>query len=138
MESIAYAKDRRDGRLFGFASAIAVLLSCLGIVGLMSFSVERKKKEIGIRKVLGAGPGTILVLLIKDFSKLVLAANLLAWPVGFYVMRRWLQSFAYRTTMPWWMFVAGGAALLLIAMAVISLQSLRAMRLDPIGIIRHE
>ncbi len=137
-ESFVYAKDRRTGRLFGFSSAIAVLLSCLGIVGLMSFSVERRKKEIGIRKVLGAGPRSILNLLIRDFSILVLAANIVAWPVGFFVMRGWLQSFAYRTTMPWWMFVASGSALLLVAMAVISLQSFRATRLDPIGIIRHE
>jgi putative ABC transport system permease protein len=137
-ESFVYAKDRRTGRLFGFSSVIAVLLSCLGIVGLMSFSVERRKKEIGIRKVLGAGSGGILALLIKDFSKLVLAANIVAWPVGFFVMRGWLQSFAYRTTIPWWMFVASGAALLLVAMAVVSLQSFRATRLDPIGIIRHE
>jgi len=137
-ESFIYAKDRRTGRIFEFASVIAVILSCLGIVGLMSFSVERRRKEIGIRKVLGAGSGNILALFLKDFTGLVLAANVIAWPVGYFIMRGWLEKFAYRTNMPLWMFLSSGIALLVVVSAAVCLQSFRAAQTDPVGTIRQE
>ncbi len=139
-ETIAaqYGNERRLGRLFGYFAFLAVFISCLGLVGLASFLAELRTKEIGIRKALGAGLRDIVGMLSRDFTLWVLAANLIAWPVAWLVMRRWLQNFAYRTPITWWIFPAAGAIALVIAWATVSLQTLRAARSNPVDALRYE
>lgn len=105
LETNQYNEDRKVGRVFTFSSVLAVILACLGLFGLASYTAERRIKEIGIRKVLGASVKNIVYLLSKDFAKLVLVANIIAWPVGYYVANRWLQGFAYRIGIGLWVFI---------------------------------
>ena len=105
---------------------------------LILFIVERKKKEISIRKVLGASVASILALLSKDFLKLVVIANLIAWPLGWYAMRQWLQDYAFRAEMGWWIFVLAGAATLFIALLTVSFQAVRAAVANPVRALRSE
>jgi ABC-type antimicrobial peptide transport system permease subunit len=139
-ETIAaqYGNERRLGRLFGYFAFLAIFISCLGLLGLASFLAELRTKEIGIRKALGADLRDITVLLSRDFTLWVLAANLIAWPVAWFVMRRWLQNFAYRTPIFWWTFPAAGLIALVIAWATVSLQTFRAARSNPVDALRYE
>ena len=139
-ETIAaqYGNEQRLGRLFGYFAFLAVFISCLGLVGLASFLAERRTKEIGIRKTLGAGLRDIVVMLSRDFTLWVLAANLIAWPVAWFVMQRWLQNFAYRTPIVWWSFPAAGTIVLVIAWITVSLQTFRAARSNPVDALRYE
>jgi putative ABC transport system permease protein len=133
-----YRNEQRLGRLFSYFAFLAVVISCLGLFGLASFVAEQKTKEIGIRKALGASTRSIVLLLSRDFTRWVLAANLIAWPVAWYTMSRWLQNFAYRSTIAWWSFLVAGAAALLIAWATVSLQTYKAARLNPVDSLRYE
>ncbi|MFA9452419.1 MAG: ABC transporter permease [Candidatus Aminicenantaceae bacterium] len=139
-ETIAaqYGNEQRLGRLFGYFAFLAVFISCLGLVGLASFMAERRTKEIGIRKTLGAGLRDIVIMLSRDFTLWVLAANLIAWPVAWLVMQRWLQNFAYRTPIAWWSFPAAGTIALVIAWITVSLQTFRAARSNPVDALRYE
>ncbi len=134
----AYREEQRTGTMFGLFAGLAVLIASLGLVGLASFAAERKTKEIGIRKVLGASSGGVIVLLSREFMKWVVLANIIAWPVGYFVMRGWLKNFAYRTSLTMPMFLGSALAAFAIAAAVISLQTYRAATANPSDSIRYE
>jgi len=113
------------------------VLACIGLFSLAAFMVQRRTKEIGIRKALGADRGAILRLLLWDFTKPVLWANLLAWPVAFHFMNRWLQGFAYRIDLQPWMFVAATAVALAVALVTVSAHILAVCRARPVVALRH-
>jgi len=123
--------------LFSFA-LLAIIISCLGLIGLSSYLAEEKTKEIGIRKVLGASSWKIISLFSKNFAKLVLFANMIAWPAGYAVMRLWLQGYAYRTSIGIWVFILTGTLALFIAFLSVGYQTLRAATADPIDSLRYE
>jgi len=138
MTERSYQKDIRSARVYGIASILAVVLACLGAVGQMSFAAERRKKEIGIRKVLGASTKSIFAMLTKESVGLALAANLLAWPAAYYLMNHWLAGFAYRRAIAWGLFAASTAAIMAIGVLTVSIQGLRAAGANPAPIIRNE
>jgi putative ABC transport system permease protein len=115
-----------------------VSVACLGLFALSAYTAERRTKEIGVRKAMGAGSGDILKLLLWQFTRPVLIANLIAWPAAFFVMTWWLQGFAYRVDLAPWTFVAAGAAALLIAVATVFVHALRVSRAKPVGALRYE
>jgi putative ABC transport system permease protein len=119
-------------------AALAIALSCLGLFGMAVFSIERRTKEIGIRKALGASVSGVVTLLSKDFVKLVLIANVIAWPVAWYAMNKWLQDFAYRIDLGWWTFMLAGGVALLIALLTVSAQAIRAALANPVESLRYE
>src|SRR5215217_5178873 len=133
-----YATEDRRAAMVGFFTTIAILISCLGLFGLAAFSAEQRTKEIGIRKVLGASVGSIVGLLSKDFIKLVVIALFLAAPVGWYFMNKWLEDFAYRINIGWWMFAVAGVFAILIAFATISLHAIKAALANPTKNLRTE
>jgi putative ABC transport system permease protein len=133
-----YKKDQRTGEIFGYFSLLAIFIACLGLLGLASFTVERRTKEIGIRRVLGASAYRIVTLLGKEYIKLVVSANIIAWPVAYFAMNRWLQNFAYRINMGVWMFLLAGAAALLIAFISVGYQTLKAALANPADTLRYE
>jgi len=133
-----YAKDEKLGQLFGVFSSLAIFVAGLGLLGLASFVTEQRTKEIGVRKVLGASVKGIVALLSKDFVKLVLLANLFAWPVAWVAMNRWLQDFAYRIDISWWVFVLAGGLALVIALVTVSTQAIRAALANPVKSLRYE
>jgi putative ABC transport system permease protein len=139
-ESIAnmYADDLRTGRLTNWAMGITVFISCLGLLGLAIFSTERRTREIGIRKVLGATVSGIMVLLCKDIVRLILIALLIASPLAWYFMHEWLQGFAYRTPLSVWLFLAAGAAAIGIALLTVGFQAMRAATASPVRSLRTE
>jgi putative ABC transport system permease protein len=120
---------------FGF---LAVFVACLGLFGLASYSVEQRTKEIGIRKVLGASGREIVLLLSKEFSKWVLAANIIAWPFAYYIMDRWLGNFAYRIGVRWDIFIFSGIITAVIAMFTVSFHSLKAANSSPANALKYE
>ncbi|MCZ6818228.1 MAG: hypothetical protein O7G31_01875 [Calditrichaeota bacterium] len=117
---------------------LAIFIACLGLLGLASFAAEQRTKEFGVRKVLGATVTNVITLLAKDFVKLVLLANLLAWPIAWYAMHRWLQDFAYRIEIGWWVFALAGGLALLIALLTVSTQAIRAALANPVESLRYE
>ncbi|MGH7453049.1 MAG: ABC transporter permease, partial [bacterium] len=117
---------------------IALFISCLGLFGLAAFSTEQRTKEVGVRKVLGASITSIITLLSKDFVKLVLWANLIAWPVAWFAIHRWLQNFAYRIDIGWWVFALSGGLAMLIAMLTVSTQAIKAALANPVETLRYE
>lgn len=133
-----YVKDQRIGSLFKVFAFIAIFISCLGLFGLMTYTAQLKTREIGIRKVLGARVSSVTGLLAKEFISLVLLAVLIASPVGWYFMDRWLQDFAYRSSIPWWVFPVAGVFALLIAALTISFQAIKAALANPIKSLRTE
>ena len=133
-----YEADSRLAAIVGYATAIAIFISCLGLFGLAAFSAEQRTKEIGIRKVLGASSAGIVRLLSIDFMKLVLLAIVLGSPIGWYATHRWLQDFAYRTSIPWTVFALTTGAALLIAFATISLQAFKAANAKPVDSLKNE
>jgi putative ABC transport system permease protein len=133
-----YRAEQRLGRCFITFSLMAIFIACLGLVGLASFTAEQKTKEIGIRKVLGASTAGIIALLSRDFMKWVVAANIIAWPVGYFAMRSWLRNFAYRIDLTVPMFLGAALAAFVIAAAVIGLQTYRAAAANPADSMRYE
>jgi putative ABC transport system permease protein len=133
-----YQAEQRQGRVFITFALIAIVVACLGLFGLASFTVERRTKEIGIRKVLGASAAAITGLLAKDFLKLVLLAIAAASPIAYWVMSRWLSDFAYRIELQWWLFALAGIAALAIAFLTVSVQSVRAALANPVDSLRSE
>ena len=134
----AYITEQKFGTLFKIFSVLAVFISALGLFGLASFSAEQKIKEIGIRKVLGASAFNITFLLSRQFMRWILIANLISWPIAYYVMNRWLQSFAYRTSLQVWIFALAAGLALLIALATVSYQSIKAASANPVDSLRYE
>jgi len=133
-----YQNEQRLGRLFSYFAFLAIFISCLGLFGLASFVTEQRTKEIGIRKTLGASLNDIVLMLSKDFVRWVLMANLIAWPIGWFVMNRWLQNFAYKTSVAWWIFFAAGGLAFAIAWLTISLQTVKSARANPVDSLRYE
>ena len=133
-----YRAEQRLGRIFGYASFLAILIACLGLFGLAAFTAQQRTKEIGIRKVLGASFARIVLLLSKDFAKLVLVAFALATPLAYFAMRRWLDSFAYRIEISWGIFLIAGLMALLVALLTVGYQSIRAALADPVESLRYE
>jgi putative ABC transport system permease protein len=133
-----YRSEQRIGTLFRYFSILAILISCLGLLGLASFMAEQRTKEIGIRKVLGATASNIVTLLSKEFTKWVIVANLIAWPIAYFALDKWLQSYAYKTNVVLWSFVLSGALALLIALATVSYQSIKAALANPVDSLRYE
>ncbi|HEY4063834.1 MAG TPA: ABC transporter permease [Puia sp.] len=137
-----YAKkfrtDERIGKLAGVFAALAIFISCLGLFGMASFMAEQRIKEIGVRKVLGASVLNLWGLLSKDFIALVIIALFIAIPVARYFMGNWLQHYAYRTGMPWWIFAAAGAGAILITLLTVSYQSIKAALVNPVKSLRSE
>ena len=133
-----YKKEQRTGEIFGTFAFIGIIIACLGLLGLASFSVERRTKEIGIRKVLGASASRIAGLLTREFLFLVLIANVIAWPVAYFTMHTWLHNFAYRIPISIWVFLLAVAVTLGIAVITISTQTLRAALANPVDTLRYE
>ena len=133
-----YHNEQQTGRVFTIFSVLAVFISCLGLFGLASYAAEQKTQEIGIRKVFGASVPGVVFMLAREFTKWVVIANGVAWPMAYFAMNRWLQNFAYRTGLGWWIFVTSGAIALLIALMTVSYQSVRAALANPVKSLRYE
>jgi putative ABC transport system permease protein len=133
-----YAAEESRARIFAGFALLAVVVACLGLFGLAAFTAERRTKEIGIRKVLGARTGDIVRLLAWQFSKPVIVANLIAWPVAWYVMRDWLNSFDSRVDLGPWPFLLAGLLALAIAIGTIAGHAIRVARANPIHALRYE
>ncbi|RIV21322.1 ABC transporter permease [Fibrisoma montanum] len=133
-----FAAEERIGTLAGFFASLAVLISCLGLFGLASFTAEQRTKEIGIRKILGASVASLWQMLSKDFVVLVIVACLIAIPTAFYSMSGWLQNYTYRTELSWWIFALAGAGALLITLLTVSFQAIKAALMNPVKSLRSE
>jgi putative ABC transport system permease protein len=133
-----YSTEQRVGQLFSTFAFLAIFLACLGLFGLAAFTTVQRTKEIGIRKVLGATVTSIVALLSKDFLQLVLLANVLAWPLAWYAMHRWLEDFVYRINIGWWIFGIAALAVLLITLLTVSYQAIKAALTNPIKSLRTE
>lgn len=133
-----YAADIRTGRVFGLLALLSVIISCLGLFGLVSYMAEQKTKEIGIRKILGATFINITQLLVKDFAWLILLACIIAFPIAGWIMQEWLKEFAYRITISWWMFLTAGAAAVIIAAVTIGFRAVKAAMANPVKSLRNE
>ena len=124
--------------LVGILAALAIVISCLGLFGLASYSAEKRIKEVGIRKVLGASVENIVGLLSKHFIQLVLIANLVAWPMAWLALSRWLQDYAYRVNISVWVFAIAGLTAMLIALITVSFQAIKAAIANPVKSLRTE
>ncbi len=133
-----YQTEQRIGKIFGVFAGLAIFIGCLGLFGLAAFTAERRTKEIGIRKVLGATAPNIVRLLLKEFVILVAVANVIAWPVAFWVMKGWLKDFSYRISLNVWVFVGAGLLTLFIAMLTVSFQAIKAALANPANSLRYE
>ncbi|MCY7330108.1 MAG: ABC transporter permease, partial [Saprospiraceae bacterium] len=121
-----YRTEQRVGKIAVSFAVLAMMIACLGLFGLASFTAEQRTKEIGIRKVLGASVNHIVAMLSKDFLRLVIIANLIAWPLAWWAMSRWLRDFAYRIDIGWWVFLVAGCVAVLITLFTISFQAIKA------------
>lgn len=133
-----YIADQRTGKIFTLFAALAILLACMGLLALASYTTVQRTKEIGIRKVLGASVLNITSLISKDFLKLVIVAIIIAVPIAWIAMHKWLQNFAYKINIHWWVFVIAGLAAILIALMTVSFQAIRAAVADPVESLRTE
>ena len=133
-----FAAETRIGNLAAVFAGLAIFISCLGLFGLASFVAEQRTKEIGVRKVLGAGVFSLWALLSKDFLRLVVLAMFISMPLVFLGMHRWLEQYAYRTALSWWIFASAGAGILLITLLTVSFQSLKAALMNPVRSLRTE
>ncbi|TVR70587.1 MAG: ABC transporter permease [Marinilabiliales bacterium] len=135
---ISYDAEERTGRLISMSAILAVIVSVMGLYSLTSFTILRKTKEIGIRKAMGSSVSSILLIMYRDMGQWVLLANVIAWPAAWFMMERWLGNFAYRVDLEIWMFLAGGAIALLVAMITITGLALRAAGTNPVEALRYE
>jgi putative ABC transport system permease protein len=133
-----YKSEQRTGLLFHIFAAIAIFISCLGLLGLAAYTAQIRTREIGVRKVLGASVSGIIRLLAADFIRLVFIAIIIAVPVAWYVMNKWLQDFAYKINIGWAVFVLAGVIAILIALFTISFQSVKAAVANPVKSLRTE
>jgi len=125
-------------KLFGYISFLALCIACLGLFGLASYSTEQRTKEIGIRKVLGASVSNVVIFLSKEFIVLVLIANIIAWPVAYFTMNKWLQGFAYRTDIGLFTFFLSAFFAVSIALVTVGYQTIKAARANPVESLRYE
>lgn len=133
-----YRSEQRAGKIFISFAVLAILIACLGLFGLATYAAEQRIKEIGIRKVLGASVSNIVGMLSKDFLKLVIIAAIIAFPFAWWGMNKWLQDFAYRVNMSWWIFLVAGITALLIALLTVSFQAIKAAIANPVKSLRTE
>ncbi len=134
-----YADVQRTGHIFTSFAVLAIIIACLGLFALSAFMAEQRSKEIGIRKVLGATVSNITALLSIDFVKLVLIAILIASPIAWYGMDKWfLQDFAYKAPISWWIFILSGMAAIAIALFTVSFQSIKAALMNPVKSLKSE
>ncbi|WP_439695751.1 ABC transporter permease [Mucilaginibacter sp. AW1-7] len=133
-----YKSEQIVGRLSNIFAFLAIFISCLGLLGLAMFTAEQRIKEIGVRKVLGASAASIFGLLSSEFLVLIIIAMLIASPVAWYALNSWLQGFAYRTTIQWWIFALSGGLVILIALATVSVQAIKAALMNPVKSLRSE
>ena len=133
-----YKSEQKTAAIFSTFSTLAILLACMGLFALSAFATVQRTKEIGIRKVLGANVAGIVGLIAKDFLKLTFIAVIIASPLAWYIMNRWLQDFAYRINVQGWVFIAAGGAAILIAFITVSLQSIKAALANPVKSLRSE
>jgi ABC-type antimicrobial peptide transport system permease subunit len=133
-----FASEERIGKLAGGFAVLAILISCLGLFGLASFTAEQRTKEIGVRKVLGASVINLWTLLSRDFIVLVIISCLIASPIAYYYLNDWLDSYKYRTEISWWIFAATGVGALLITLLTVSFQSIKAALMNPVRSLRSE
>jgi len=133
-----YESEKKMQDLFVIFSALSIMVACLGLLGLVSFTAELRTKEIGIRKVLGASTGSVIVLLSKEFIKWILLANIVAWPLAWFMANKWLQNFAYRTNIGWIVFVLAGFMTMLIAIFTFIFQTVRTACAKPVNSLRYE
>ena len=133
-----YRAEQQVGKIAFTFSLLAILIACLGLFGLASYMAEQRTKELGVRKVLGASAGNLVKLLSKDFVKLVGVAFLIAVPLSWYAMHSWLEDFAYRTSLSWWIFIVAGLLAMIIAVATISFQAIKAALTNPVKSLRTE
>ncbi len=136
--NMAYIEEQKMGRMFGVFASIAVFIACMGVFGLSAFLAEQKRKEIGIRKVLGASVSKIVYILTQDLLWLVLFANIIGWPVAYYGMSRWLQNFAYRTDIHLGIFLSSSVLIFLVSFGTLSYQAIKAARANPVDSLRYE
>lgn len=133
-----YKSERNIGRILGIFSVLTIFVACLGLLGLALFTAEQRKKEIGIRKVLGAKVSTIVSMLLKDFLQLILLSFIIATPVAWYFMNQWLQDFAYRITLAWWIFGLSGILAILVAVVTIGFMAIKTASANPVKSLRSE
>ena len=133
-----YTQERQTSQILNIAMGIAIFISCMGLFGLAAFTANQRTREIGIRKVLGASVPHLVSLLSREFILLVVLSTVIAAPVAAWAMHRWLQNFAYRTSMPWWIFVVAGVAAVVIALLTVSYQAIRAATANPVESLRVE
>jgi ABC-type antimicrobial peptide transport system permease subunit len=133
-----YKQDVKLSKLLAWAAGIAILIGCLGLLGLVVFMANQRTKEIGIRKVLGASVMQIVTLLSKDFIRLVALAFVIAVPVAWWTMNKWLENFAYHTGLSWWIFVISGIVMLAVALIILCIRAGRAAMANPVEALRSE
>jgi len=133
-----YRAEQRGSKILGYFTSLAVFLSCLGLIGLAIFLTEQRTKEIGIRRVLGASVFSVACQLTKDFLKWVLLSNIIAWPISYFIMNRWLQNFAFRTSIRIWFFITSAVLALVIALLTVGFQSVKAAYANPVDSMRYE
>jgi putative ABC transport system permease protein len=133
-----YKNEQRMGKLFIIFTTLAIIIACLGLFGLAAYAAEQRNREIGIRKVLGANVSTLVAMLSKDFIKLVFISIIIATPLAWWVMQKWLQGFAYRQNIQWWVFVVTGFGAVIIAFITVSFQSIKAALANPVESLRSE
>jgi putative ABC transport system permease protein len=133
-----YAVEQKTSTILTIFALLTVIVACLGLFGLVTYAAERRVKEIGVRKVLGASVTEITRMLSADFIKLVLFACLIAFPVSWWATNKWLQSFAYRMTLHWWVFALAGLVAMIIALITLSWQSIKAALANPVKSLRTE
>jgi putative ABC transport system permease protein len=136
--NVLYHNEQQTAKIFSTFSSLAIFLACLGLFALTAYTTIQRAKEIGIRKILGAGELKIVLLVAKDFMKLVTVASLIAIPVAWLFMNKWLQNFAYRINIQWWVFALAALSALLIALTTVSLQAIKAALANPVKSLRNE
>jgi len=133
-----YESELRTGKVFDYFTILAILISCLGLFGLASFTAEKRTKEIGVRKVMGASVSQIVGLLSFEYLKWVVIANVIAWPIAWFVMNKWLQNFAYKIQINLLYFLLAGIAACAIAIITVSFQTIKAANSNPIECLKYE
>jgi ABC-type antimicrobial peptide transport system permease subunit len=133
-----YRTEQSTVQLLKWATGLAILVSCLGLLGLVIYTTERRVKEIGVRKVLGASLGQLNFILCKEFLILVGVAFLISAPISWYLIQNWIKDFAYKTSLSWWVFLASGLGMLLVALLVITARTYRTANINPVESLRTE
>jgi putative ABC transport system permease protein len=133
-----YTADKLFSKLIIYFTVLAIFIACLGLLGLSSFIATQRTKEIGIRKVLGSSTQNIIILLTREFAKWILIANIIAWPLAYFLLNKWLENFEYKIPVPLFSFIAAGSLAFVIAMLTIAYQSISASLRNPVESLRYE